>query len=378
MGSQPGPIERSSLFGGPSIQSSRQTSSLTAQSNRTIRVPSLFGGRRSNRASNSNSPVADEPGSSTALAGGHAQTVSSSGTPDFTPRPGSLFEVTFRGTNQVRIEGNGLGRSTIDSSTPVSQSSQSHGFCISTAPTSPSPAPRSSQQLASNSGSTAFPTNPTPTRQLRPIVKPKINLRPPKSFIDPNGDLCLEVGPSLKEFVVCSRAMTRSSSFWKTMLHGDFAEGKKAQSQDATSEWVVKLPEDNPTAMEIILNIVHCRFSSVSNPEGFVYTTHLYNLCVLTDKYDMTHILRPWAKGWSSSTHAQCDKIGSSLRSKFCHERLWISWELGDQPAFEDIAKAMFLHCSPTSGNHLRYIGALEPPGIFGKFTSFDGFFSCP
>lgn len=151
------------------------------------------------------------------------------------------------------------------------------------------------------------------------------------------------------------------------MLYGEFAESKSAQPKDGKTPWVVKLPEDNSAAMSIILNIIHSRFDQVSGYEDFVYTTHLYNLCVLTDKYDMTHILRPWAKGWSRTTHIQCEKLGQSLRSKFCHERLWIAWELGDFVTFDAMSKALLLNSSSSAGNNLRYVGALEPPEIYGE-----------
>ncbi|KAI1206140.1 uncharacterized protein F4807DRAFT_238867 [Annulohypoxylon truncatum] len=231
------------------------------------------------------------------------------------------------------------------SQTPSSTSSQS--------PTK-SPSPIFGGKSAPSSGSSS-----------QTSMEPEMPPRPPKCYMDPKGDLCLEVGHLSAEFIVCSKAMARSSPFWRKMLYGEFSEGKNAQSKDGKSTWVVKLPEDNSAAMSIILNIIHSRFDQVSGYEDFVYTTHLYNLCVLTDKYDMTHILRPWAKGWSRTTHIQCEKLGQSLRSKFCHERLWIAWELGDFVTFDAMSKALLLNSSSSAGNNLRYVGALEPPEIY-------------
>ncbi|KAI1091186.1 hypothetical protein F5B19DRAFT_287259 [Rostrohypoxylon terebratum] len=226
-----------------------------------------------------------------------------------------------------------------------------------------------SSQSPTKSPATMFTANSTTpsgsSGSSQTTTDPETTPRPPKCYMDPKGDLCLEVGHLAAEFVVCSRAMARSSPFWKKMLYGEFAESKSAQPKDGKTPWVVKLPEDNSAAMSIILNIIHSRFDQVSGYEDFVYTTHLYNLCVLTDKYDMTHILRPWAKGWSRTTHIQCEKLGQSLRSKFCHERLWIAWELGDFVTFDAMSKALLLNSSSSAGNNLRYVGALEPPEIY-------------
>ncbi|KAI2467471.1 hypothetical protein F4781DRAFT_433358 [Annulohypoxylon bovei var. microspora] len=230
---------------------------------------------------------------------------------------------------------------------------------------SQTPTSSSSQSPAKSSPSSVFGSTRAPSPGSRTSMEQEATPRPPKCYVDAKGDLCLEVGHLSAEFIVCSKAMSRSSPFWKKMLYGGFAEGKNAQPKDGKSAWVVKLPEDNSAAMGIILNIIHSRFDQVSGYEDFVYTTHLYNLCVLTDKYDMTHILRPWAKGWSRSTHIQCEKLGQSLRSKFCHERLWIAWELGDFVTFDAMSKALLLNSSSSAGNNLRYVGALEPPEIY-------------
>ncbi|KAI0880096.1 uncharacterized protein GGS22DRAFT_99794 [Annulohypoxylon maeteangense] len=243
--------------------------------------------------------------------------------------------------------------------TPVRSSS------ARTSPARGSQTPSStSSQSPTKSPATMFgPTTSSGSSQTS--VEQEATPRPPKCYMDLKGDLCLEVGHLSAEFIVCSRAMARSSPFWRKLLYGEFAEGKSAQSKDGKTAWVVKLPEDNSAAMGIILNIIHSRFDQVSGYDDFVYTTHLYNLCVLTDKYDMTHILRPWAKGWSRTTHIQCEKLGQSLRSKFCHERLWIAWELGDFVTFDAMSKALLLNSSSSAGNNLRYVGALEPPEIY-------------
>ncbi|KAI1445772.1 hypothetical protein F5Y02DRAFT_100688 [Annulohypoxylon stygium] len=292
-----------------------------------------------------------------------APTVSPLAAPVASPSPVARTSQTPARSNSNRVSPSRMSptRNSSTRETPIKSSS------TRSSPNRGSQTPSSvSSQSPTKSPATMFTANSTTSSGTsQSTMEQETSPRPPKCYMDPKGDLCLEVGHLAAEFVVCSRAMARSSPFWKKMLYGEFAESKSAQPKDGKTPWVVKLPEDNSAAMSIILNIIHSRFDQVSGYEDFVYTTHLYNLCVLTDKYDMTHILRPWAKGWSRTTHIQCEKLGQSLRSKFCHERLWIAWELGDFVTFDAMSKALLLNSSSSAGNNLRYVGALEPPEIY-------------
>ncbi|KAJ2969301.1 hypothetical protein NUW58_g10021 [Xylaria curta] len=154
------------------------------------------------------------------------------------------------------------------------------------------------------------------------------------------------------------------------MLYGEFEERKKPRPGGGNferTEWTIKLPEDNPTALALLLNIVHGRFDVVPSYEDLLYIRDLYNVSVVTDKYDMTHILQPWARGWMRSTLCSTELTGGSLREQYCQERLWISWELGDRANFEEIAKVLLLtSClSIRDTNSLRCAGVFEPPEIY-------------
>ncbi|KAK5637572.1 hypothetical protein RRF57_013287 [Xylaria bambusicola] len=172
-----------------------------------------------------------------------------------------------------------------------------------------------------------------PRQTVRPLQPP-----PPKSCLDPKGDLCMDVG------------MHPARSF-----------------TDNSLEWAVKLPEDNPTAMALLLSIIHGQFDVVPGYEDLLYVRDLYDISVITDKYDMAHVLRPWARGWLRSALCSTELTGESLRDQYCHERLWISWALGDKANFEETAKIMLL-TSCTSihdSNSLRCAGVFEPPEIY-------------
>ncbi|KAI1302211.1 hypothetical protein F5Y03DRAFT_212341 [Xylaria venustula] len=210
-------------------------------------------------------------------------------------------------------------------------------------------------------------TNPYVGLKLLQTVRP-LQSPPPQSCLDPKGDLSLNVGlyPA-KSFTVCSRTLARVSPFWDKMLYGDFIEGKKPHAHDNCLEWTVNLPDDNSMAMGLLLSITHGRFDVVPGYEDLLYVRDLYEISVITDKYDMAHVLQPWAKGWLRSTLCSTELIGQSLRDQYCHERLWISWALGDKANFKEIAKIMLLNsfASIRDSNSLRCAGVFEPPEIY-------------
>ncbi|GJC80398.1 hypothetical protein ColLi_03236 [Colletotrichum liriopes] len=149
----------------------------------------------------------------------------------------------------------------------------------------------------------------------------------PTIYLDDSGDLRLCVGADVDEhpqdFVVCSRALGRSSPVLKAMLFGGFAESRPGEDG---GEWIVDLPEDSTEAMEIVLNIVHGHFNLV--PEKLPLM-RLYNVLTITEKYDMTVILRPWARSWMQGVKHQTDNA----------HLLCVAWELGDEAVFESMFK---------------------------------------
>lgn len=119
--------------------------------------------------------------------------------------------------------------------------------------------------------------------------------------LDDLGDLRLEVGEHKKAFIVCSRAMARSSPVFRSMLYGGYAESKPTEGQ-----WVVHLPEDNDMAFAVILNIIHLRMTQVPMllpgtdraPLSEDSDILLHHLAVLADKYLLLSLLQPWANAW--------------------------------------------------------------------------------
>ncbi|RYP41214.1 hypothetical protein DL768_010529 [Monosporascus sp. mg162] len=94
--------------------------------------------------------------------------------------------------------------------------------------------------------------------------------------------------PRAVTYVVFSKTLSRSSPVFKRLLYGGFAESKKLE---AGGQWTVCLPEGEPAPMETILNVDHGRFDQV--PIKWDTVKDFYLLTVLTNKYGLTHLLRP-------------------------------------------------------------------------------------
>jgi hypothetical protein len=128
--------------------------------------------------------------------------------------------------------------------------------------------------------------------------------------------------------------MARAAPFFETLLYGRFAEAKKQESV-----WKVRLPDDNPAAMGLLLPVIHGRFAAFDAliPSLISSVALLYKVTVLTDKYDLTHILRPWATKLVSGLKETMGNL-SAMDLKMA---LWISWELGSRVAFKFILDQM-------------------------------------
>ncbi|KAH7349851.1 hypothetical protein B0T11DRAFT_343042 [Plectosphaerella cucumerina] len=166
--------------------------------------------------------------------------------------------------------------------------------------------------------------------------------------IDPRGDLLLRVGTQRKLedgndddtkiengdkghadedetrcFLVCSRALSRVSPVFDRMIHGPFAEAKPEDGKD----WVIELPEDNPSAMELFLNISHGHLQKAPR----ALSMHaLYDLTALTHFYDSTPMLAPWVRPWINALHDPTSGPDDAVP-----KMVWISWELGHRQMFE-------------------------------------------
>ncbi|KAI1497937.1 hypothetical protein F5X99DRAFT_432397 [Biscogniauxia marginata] len=144
-------------------------------------------------------------------------------------------------------------------------------------------------------------------------------------------------------FLVCSKALARASRAWKRLLYGGFLESKPADG----TQWKVHLPGDKPEPIATILNIIHYRFEHVPDKSSITLQS-LYEITVVADKYDLTHMLRPWCDGWVTALAlalALARKDLGKLSYDHVEQCFWISWVLGQDSLFRSTA----LHIAKTS-----------------------------
>ncbi|KAI1850399.1 hypothetical protein JX266_004257 [Neoarthrinium moseri] len=162
-----------------------------------------------------------------------------------------------------------------------------------------------------------------------------------------------------RAFRVDSRAIARASRVFKRMLFGGFAESRKPES--AGESWTVRLPVDTPGAMEVILRIMHGQvhlvpmFDPLDSKHGS--SSLVYYITILTDKYDLTTLLRPWANNWLRlfptcklslrrfrfDTYVSESDLDNNLYYSLM-DWLWISWELGSEEHFLLVFRWLVLH----------------------------------
>ncbi|KAF5542463.1 hypothetical protein FMEXI_7437 [Fusarium mexicanum] len=161
---------------------------------------------------------------------------------------------------------------------------------------------------------------------------------PDTIVFDDNGDLWLTVGPvsSSKIFHVDSNALCRASKVFRAMLRGRFSDSKPANS---LHRWEVKLPEDNPEAFVVLMDIAHANFDHAPLD---LKPQELYNICVLTNKYDMTKTLRPMATAWYQRLKSMCQR---SKKMQAYSKNLFVAWELGCQGAVEEMLQDIAEKC---------------------------------
>jgi hypothetical protein len=147
-------------------------------------------------------------------------------------------------------------------------------------------------------------------------------------------------------FLVSSKHMTVVSRVFKAMLQNNFKEGIELK---ATGHCIIHLPDDNPTAFEILLNLIHLNNDVVPRK---LELQMLANIAVLVDKYELqksTHLIRdPWDKDyivWGKRLIG-----GSNLKFMAEHYPRWlfvrigICWVLEMADQFTELTEAAIQH----------------------------------
>ncbi|KAJ4989075.1 hypothetical protein SVAN01_05513 [Stagonosporopsis vannaccii] len=111
------------------------------------------------------------------------------------------------------------------------------------------------------------------------------------------GDVILHVGEEQEadcKLLVSSVLLSHASPVFAAMFDGRFAEG---QLLSTASPRVIQLPDDNPSSMATLCEIIHMQTADIS----MATCSDLVELAVLAEKYDCVSVLLPWGKMWVST-----------------------------------------------------------------------------
>ncbi|KAF8441177.1 hypothetical protein BGX38DRAFT_1144342 [Terfezia claveryi] len=185
--------------------------------------------------------------------------------------------------------------------------------------------------------------------------------------LDPKGDVILviplEGTARTVRYRVNSYSLCLASSVFHAMLgaNSHFKEGNALRNRDASSPSIeIKLGDDDPLALAILLRIIHLQFYWVPKT---LKNDHLYKVAIVCDKYDMRRILEPWLDQWIP--------VGTQLGAEIPGDQwLFIAYAFGRQALFKELSKALILTSTVGAGG-----SSLSPPPtphIAGTRCSFN------
>jgi BTB/POZ domain len=147
-----------------------------------------------------------------------------------------------------------------------------------------------------------------------------------------------------------------ASPVFKAMLqHNNFKEGDTLRSSGKVK---VELPDDDPAALRILLDIIHGRVRQVPRQVNLRIMTEL---SVLVDKYQMLEVVELCVELWMST-------LKSSVPMFFTADLLaWlnISWVFGLADIFKQISRIAMRGSTDLFGAHESHLPIPQP--VFGK-----------
>jgi hypothetical protein len=135
-------------------------------------------------------------------------------------------------------------------------------------------------------------------------------------------------------FLISSKHMILASSVFKAMLQGDFSEGLKLR---ATGELELPLPDDDPDAFVILLNIIHGHNRKVPR---LVDLSLLIRIAILVDKYQMLERVEIFSDMWIDELQGSKNGIPKSLTPDVL-SWLSISWVFNKADPFRQLTRIL-------------------------------------
>lgn len=129
-------------------------------------------------------------------------------------------------------------------------------------------------------------------------------------------------------FRVSSKVLRLACPVFARMLSPSFKEGHELLQDDRA---VIELEDDDPSLMELIMNILHYQADGAKHA---VDAEKLARLAIHCDKHDRTEALSPWAATWFMKLEEK-----KSLRPKYGFQ-LPAAYFFNDPGPFSKIRKA--------------------------------------
>ncbi|KAF2639205.1 hypothetical protein P280DRAFT_519400 [Massarina eburnea CBS 473.64] len=145
-------------------------------------------------------------------------------------------------------------------------------------------------------------------------------------------DVTLIIGEEEQPVRASVAVLRNAGPVWRAMFEPHWAESEASE---------IFFPEDDVEAMLLVFRIAHLRFQDLPKKNGLTFKT-LLNLAVVSDKYDVVHLVRPFLdlNGWAQK-YAYPNYTGPNYASW-----LFIAWTFGYATSFDALSRhlAFTLH----------------------------------
>ncbi|KAK0667818.1 hypothetical protein QBC41DRAFT_132654 [Cercophora samala] len=199
--------------------------------------------------------------------------------------------------------------------------------------------------------------------------------------IQPAGDLILRVGapPRSEDFLVSSKSLTAASPIFRAMLNDQaWLKSQPASTLSPTGPSqprILRLPEEDTSIFRYVLDMLHQNANCTTSPLATFSTDMaqpledskgdflpvdpkalpfddirldlVHRILMVTKKYDMAGVIRPWAIKWRSSIQQTASmRHGPTLTPSTGWMKLsFVLWELGKEDTLEKLVRDLVMGC---------------------------------
>ncbi|KAI0433816.1 hypothetical protein F5Y09DRAFT_350436 [Xylaria sp. FL1042] len=171
-------------------------------------------------------------------------------------------------------------------------------------------------------------------------------LPPEVEVFDPDGDMLLLVGKQKCTYKSCNSGQNKQPNAICFHVNSAIIAGASpafgfvlyspsaATAREDSVKWTAQLPDDDPQAMQTVINILYGHYPITLSDEH-VTLEQLLHLTILADKYDLVHHFSEWSAQWVQDMEPYW--VGRRFVGKSTEDLeslLWIFWVLGHEPLY--------------------------------------------